>query len=113
MSNIHSCAYLSPVCILLYNICSCLFFPDFLTGLPVFFSLLNFIVVDTSPRYWFFVRYMVFIYFLLICSLSFHSLNKGNISISFHRAKVSNLDEGQFMDYAFGVKTKTSLPTPR
>lgn len=55
------------------------------------------------------VRYVVYKYFLPVCSLSFHPLNK-----VFCRANFSNFDEVQFigflknyyfMDYAFDVFT--------
>ena len=51
---------------------------------------------------------MVCKYFLPVCSLSFHSINK-----VFYRAKFQNFDEVQvisFFFYGFGVKSKNSLP---
>lgn len=58
-----------------------------------------------DSRYKFFVKYVVCIYFLLVCNLSF-SLNR-----FFGRAKVLNFDKVQFINFsaygcAFGVKSE-------
>lgn len=66
-------------------------------------------ILDTSPL----SRYGLCKYFLLVCDLSYHSFNS-----IFYRAEVFNMSKFQlihffFMDSAFGVVFKNSLPNLR
>ena len=79
----------------IFNLVKCIFmsFAHFLIGLAVEYW--EFFVYS---RYESFVEYIVLKYFFLVCSLLFF-LNP--LSGVFHREKVFNFDEIQFIDFSF------------